>query len=111
MPEWASFWASAARSGQRVFEKQTKLPIIRTGMASFVTKRTALNTKISAVNSRTFRKRENTADIFYFLETALRYTTNAMTAEQTSVAQKACQTPVGPIWRQSTHASGMMKMT
>ena len=34
-----------------------------------------------------------------------------MTADSTSVIQKACQTPVGPSWRQSSHASGMMKMT
>ena len=34
-----------------------------------------------------------------------------MTADSTSVTQKACQTPVGPSWRQSSHASGMMKMT
>ena len=34
-----------------------------------------------------------------------------MTADSTSVTQKACQTPVGPNWRQSSHASGMMKMT
>ncbi len=30
-------------------------------------------------------------------------------ADSTSVAQKACQTPVGPSWRQSSYASGMMK--
>ena len=32
-------------------------------------------------------------------------------SDSTSVTQKACQTPVGPSWRQSSHASGMMKMT
>ena len=41
----------------------------------------------------------------YFLITLFRYTAKAMTADSTSVTQKACQTPVGPSWRQSSHAS------
>ena len=32
----------------------------------------------------------------YFLTTRFRYTAKAMTADSTSVTQKACQTPVGP---------------